>query len=325
MVTLTDRHVGRRRWLERLPVHDQQRNVAIIWGLLGLLVIVASILSPHFLSLFNLNNIVNQSAALLLVSLGQTFVLLTAGIDLSVGSTISVVVTVLALTVRADPLSIVLAVPIALAAGAVVGLGNGLLITRLRIPPFMVTLAMLSIGQGIAYQLRTTPPGVLPREYSPMFLGEIGPIPIPILLIAGTTLAAGLTLRHTRFGRHVYAVGSSEAVTRLSGMSTDRIKLAVYVLSGLMAGLAGAFIAARSRAGDPLIGQPFAFDSITAAVLGGVSLFGGRGSVYGVVAAVFIIAILSNLLNLLGISSHYQYILKGGLLIVAVMLYYRRS
>ncbi|MBA2633670.1 MAG: ABC transporter permease [Chloroflexi bacterium] len=324
MATLTDHRVRRRRWLE-LPVHHQQRNVAIIWALLALLIVVASILSPHFLSQFNLNNIVNQSAALMLVSLGQTFVLLTAGIDLSVGSTISVVVTVLALTVRADPLSIALAVPIALGVGAIVGLGNGLLITRLRIPPFMVTLATLSIGQGIAYQLRTTPPGVLPREYSPIFLGEIGPIPIPILLIAGVTLAAGMTLRHTRFGRHVYAIGSSEAATRLSGMSTDRIKVAVYVLSGLTAGLAGAFMAARSRAGDPLIGQPFAFDAITAVVLGGVSLFGGRGSVYGVVAAVFIIAILSNLLNLLGISSHYQYILKGGLLIVAVMLYYRRA
>lgn len=302
---------------------QQQRNLVIIWGLLLLLLLAASLLSDRFLTPRNLNNIVLQSSALALVAIGQTFVLLIAGIDISVGSTISVVVTLMALVVSATPLGIASGVLAALAAGAGIGLVNGLLITRLHISPFMVTLAMLSIGQGLAYTLARTPPAVLPREFSPLFLGQIGPLPIPILLVLGMSALAALVLRSTRFGRHVYAVGSNEHATRLSGMATDRVKIAVYGISGLMAGLAGAFIAARSRSGDPLIGANFAFDSITAVVLGGTSLFGGRGSVWGTLAGVLIIAVLSNMLNLLGIASDYQYVLKGLLLITAVMLYGR--
>jgi ribose transport system permease protein len=250
-------------------------------------------------------------------------VLLIAGIDLSVGSVISLVVTLMALTVTPAPVSMALGILLALAAGAAVGLINGLLITRLHISPFMVTLATLSIVQGLALAFSRTPPAILPREYSPIFNGNLGPIPIPLLVVVGSTLLTALVLRHTPFGRHVYAVGSNEHATRLSGMATDRIKIAVFTISGLMAGFAGAFIAARSRAGDPYIGTNFAFDSITAVMLGGASLFGGRGSVYGTLAGVLIVAVLSNLLNLLGVPSDFQYVLKGLLLILAVMLYYR--
>jgi ribose transport system permease protein len=309
-----------RTWQRRFA---RQRNLLIIWSLLLVLVVVASLLSDRFLRPVNITNIITQSTGLALVSIGQTFVLLIAGIDISVGSVISVVVSLLPLIVAPDPLSIALGVVVALLVGTAFGLVNGLLITRLRISPFMVTLAMLSVGQGLAYALRQTPPAVLPREYSAVFVGRIGPVPIPLLLVLVVTFAAAFVLRNTRFGRHVYAVGSNEDATRLSGLATDRVKLAVYGISGFFAGLAGAFIAARARAADPLIGQNFAFDAITAAVLGGASLFGGRGSVYGTIAGVLIVAILTNLLNLLGVSSDYQYVLKGLLLIFAVMLYYR--
>lgn len=300
-----------------------QRDLLIIWGVLLVLIIVASYLAPNFTNPRNIRNIIAQSAALALVSLGQTFVLLIAGIDISVGSTISMVVTIMALIMTPTPISMVLAIFVGLAAGSAVGLTNGLLVTRLRMSPFMVTLATLSIMEGLALVFSQTPPAILPREFSPLFTGDIGPLPIPLLAVVGPTLVAAFILRQTRFGRHVYAVGSNEHATRLSGMATDRIKIAVYTISGFMAGFAGVFIAARSRAGDPLIGTNFAFDSITAVMLGGASLFGGRGTVYGTIAGVFIIAILGNMLNLMGVPSNFQFVLRGLLLILAVILYYR--
>ena len=300
-----------------------QRELLIIWGVLLVLIIAASYLAPNFTNPRNIRNIITQSAALALVSIGQTFVLLIAGIDISVGSTISMVVTIMALMMAPTPISMVLTIFVGLAAGSAVGLSNGLLVTKLRMSPFMVTLATLSIVQGLALVFSQTPPSILPREFSPIFTGAIGPIPVPLLVVVGATLVATFILRQTCFGRHVYAVGSNEHATRLSGMATDRIKIAVYMISGFMAGFAGVFIAARSRAGDPLIGTNFAFDSITAVMLGGASLFGGRGTVYGTIAGVFIIAILGNMLNLMGVPSNFQFVLRGLLLILAVILYYR--
>jgi ribose transport system permease protein len=322
-----------RRWQDILHIAARrQRNVLIIWGILVSLIIIANFLTPNFFTPFNLGNVIQQSGALLLVSLGQTFVLLTGNIDISVGSTISMVVTLLAATMSKTPTTgdLALGIVMALAAGALVGLANGLLVTRLRLSAFMVTLAMQSVVLGIAYALRKQPPATLPRDFSPVFLGNI-PLPfpifgvtaisIPILVMIGATVIIAIILRHTRFGRHVYAVGSNETATRLSGMATDRIKVMVFVACGLMAGLSGAFVAARSRAGDPLIGQYIAFDSITAVILGGTALSGGRGSAFGTLAGVLIIAILSNLLNLKDVPSNWQYVLKGLLLVVAVMLY----
>ncbi len=310
------------RWRE---LARRQRSVLIIWMILLLIILFAIIWSPYFKRPYNLNNIITQSAALIIVSIGQTFVLLTAGIDLSVGATISLVVTLLARIVVGEPWSMALGIIVGLAVGCIVGLTNGIIITRLRINPFMATLATLSVVQGFAYIMSTHPRSTLPREFSPIFLGKVGPIPGPVLLLFGVILGSGLLLRYTRFGRHVYAVGSNEIAAMLSGMNTDRVKVLVYMTSGILAGLAGLFVAARSRAGDPLIGTSFAFDSITAAILGGVSLFGGQGSVLGTLGGVLIIAILGNLLNIHGVSSNYQYVLRGALLVIATMLYSRSS
>jgi ribose transport system permease protein len=223
------------------------------------------------------------------------------------------------------PESMIATAIVGLLIGAAVGLANGLLITRFRLAPFMVTLATLSIVQGIALQLRQNPQATIPREFSPIFTSDIGGVvPIPFLIIIIATTLAALMLRQTSFGRRLYAVGSNENAVQLSGLSTNRIKVLAYMLTGFMAGAAGVFIAARSRAGDPLIGSDFAFDSITAVVLGGARLSGGVGSVWGTLAGVFIITILSNILNLTGVPSNYQYILKGVLLALAVMLYRRK-
>jgi ribose transport system permease protein len=302
---------------------NRQRNVLTTWILLLMIVILGSILSPAFLRPMNLSNLIPQSAALMLVSMGQTCVLLAGGIDISVGSTISLVVTLLAAIVHPDPISIGAGILIALIAGMFVGLINGLLITKLRISPFMATFALMSIGQGIAYLISTTPPTVLPREYSNVFLNNIGFMPIPMLLVIVVVTVFTIGLRYTTFGRHIYAVGSNENATRLSGLPTDKIKILVYIIAGLLAGVAGTFIAARGRSGQPLIGLNFGFDSITVAVLGGVNLAGGRGSVLGTLGGVLIMTIIGNLLNLLGVSSNFQYIFRGLILIIAVAFYSR--
>lgn len=303
----------------------RHQNVLIIWGVLILILIVAALISPSFTNPRNFPNIMRQSAALMLVAIGQTIVLLIAGIDISVGSVVSLTVVVMAALMQPTPESMALTLLVGLGVGALVGLINGLLVTRLKLSPFMVTLAMLSIVQGLALQLRQNPQATIPRDFSPYFVDELWGIPIPFLLILISTILAALMLRHTRFGRHLYAIGSNENATRLSGMSTDRIKLAAYTLCGFMAAAGGVFVAARSRAGDPLIGESFAFDSITAVVLGGTSLFGGVGSIWGTMAGVFIITILSNILNLTGVPSNYQFLLKGGLLVLAVMVYRKRT
>lgn len=302
----------------------RHQNVLIIWGVLVFVFVVSALVSEPFTGPRNLINLSRQSAALALVAIGQTFVLLSAGIDLSVGSTISLIVVVMAAIMEPTPESMFLTTLAGLGIGVGVGLFNGLAITRLKVSPFMVTLATLSIVRGLALQLRQQPQATIPNEYSPYFTGEIGGLPIPFIIIVVTTTIAAIVLRHTRFGRHIYAVGSNEVSTRLSGMPTDRIKVMAYMACGFMTGLAGIYWAARSRAGDPLSGENFAFDSVTAVVLGGTSLLGGAGSVWGTLAGVLVIGILGNIMNLTSIPSNYQYIFKGILLIVAVMLYRKR-
>jgi ribose transport system permease protein len=312
-----------RRWIRN------QRDILLIWGILLVLFVIAASASDRFLTPFNLERLPNQLAALALVAIGQTFVLLTAGIDLSVGSVVSLVGTLMVGIVTDDPLTWVLGAAIALGVGALVGLINGLAVTRLKVSPFMVTLATLSIVQGIALfvfeRFKETFDGSITRAFGEIFTGTLGPIPIPLLLIVIPVLIVAVILRQTPFGRHVYALGSNENATRLSGMATDSVKLSVYVISGVMAGLAGLYTSARTLSGNPLIGETLAFESITAVVLGGVSLMGGRGSILGTLAGVLIIGILNNMLNLLRVPSDYQYVLRGVLLVLAVMLYARRG
>jgi ribose transport system permease protein len=302
----------------------RHQNVLIIWSVLVFVFVVSALVSEPFTGPRNLVNLSRQSAALALVAIGQTFVLLSAGIDLSVGSTISLIVVVMAAIMEPTPESMFLCTLVGLGIGVGVGLFNGLAITRLKLSPFMVTLATLSIVRGLALQLRQQPQATIPNEFSPYFTGEYLGLPIPFLIIVVTTTFAAILLRHTRFGRHIYAVGSNEVSTRLSGMPTDHIKIMAYMACGFMTGLAGIYWAARSRAGDPLSGENFAFDSITAVVLGGTSLFGGTGSVWGTLAGVLVIGILGNIMNLTSIPSNYQYIFKGILLVSAVMLYRNR-
>jgi ribose transport system permease protein len=313
----------------RLGNFRNYRDVLLIWAILLTLVLAASALSDRFLTAFNLERVTAQMTALALVAIGQTFVLLTAGIDLSVGSVVSLVGTLMVGIITDSPESWFVGALVALGVGALVGLVNGLAVTRLKVSPFMVTLATLSIVQGLALlvfdRFQDLFDGTISRSFGEIFTGNLGPVPIPLLIIVIPLLLAALILRQTPFGRHVYALGSNENATRLSGMATDRVKVLVYVISGLMAGFAGLYTSARTLSGNPLIGDSIAFESITAVVLGGISLMGGRGSIFGMIAGVLIIGVLSNMLNLLRVPSDYQYVVRGLLLVLAVMLYARRA
>jgi len=302
----------------------RNRNTILIWIVLLITMIVSALVSESFTNPRNFPNIMRQSAALMLVGIGQTLIMLTGGIDLSVGSTVSLTVVIMAALMKPTPESMIASLIAGLFVGLFVGFVNGTIVNRFKLAPFMVTLATLSIVQGLALQFRQNPQATIPREFSPFFIDEFLGIPIPFLIILGSTLIAWIGLRYTRLGRHFYAVGSNEMATRLSGMSTDRIKLLAFMLCGLMASLGGVFIAARSRAGDPFIGEGFAFDSITVTILGGTSLLGGSGSVWVTLAGVWILTILSNVLNLTGVPANYQFVVKGVLLVIAVMAYGRR-
>jgi ribose/xylose/arabinose/galactoside ABC-type transport system permease subunit len=214
------------------------------------------------------------------------------------------------------------AVLVGLLIGLLVGAANGLGVTWLRVSPFMMTLGTMSISQGIALQLRPQPGGLIPGEFAWLASGNVAGIPIPVIFFALVAAVGFIVLTSTRFGKHVYAVGGNEETTRLSGLPTDRIKFGVYAVSGFCAALGGIFLSSRIRSGDALIGTSFGLDSITAVVLGGTSLFGGRGSLLGTIAGVFIIASLSNIMNLVGVSTYFQYIFKGAILILAVSFYY---
>ena len=283
------------------------------------LIVIFSLSSNVFFTAQNIRNIGVAAAALAVVSFGQTFAVLTAGLDLSVGSTVALVSVVAAFGMRQHGVAI--GVIEGLAAGAVVGLVNGVLITRFRVFPFIATLAMMSVLSGIALNLSG---GVavagLPDSFGNFAFEVVWGIPAPVVISLIVMLATFLILRYTRFGRHVYAVGGNQEAARLSGIKVDRVKVIAYIFCSFCAAVASIVLMSRVASGQPTLGTSLPLESVAAVVLGGVSLFGGRGSIIGVGFGVAFISILSNGLNLLNVSSYTQMIVIGGALIVAVAL-----
>ena len=297
-------------------IHDHGQEIGLPAAVL-VLVIVFSATSDVFLSWPNFRNIGIAAAALAAVSFGQTFTILTAGLDLSVGSTVALVSIASSLIMRRYGISAGMFA--ALAVGCVVGLANGLVITWLRVFPFIATLAMLSVLSGLALNLSGgLPVSGLPSAFSQLAYSSFLGIPVPAIIAIATLVAAHLVLRYTRFGRHIYAVGGNYEAARLSGIKAERVKLAAYVVCGLCAAVGSIILTARVASGQPSLGASLPLESVAAVVLGGVSLFGGRGSVIGVAFGVAFVIILSNGLNLLNVSSYSQMMVIGGALIVAV-------
>jgi ribose/xylose/arabinose/galactoside ABC-type transport system permease subunit len=301
-------------------------GVAIVYVILFAIIVFAAIVSPPFLSARNISNVLKQVTALGILSVGQTFVILLGGIDISVGAVISVVCCMNSYVMAWNGAwGIWLGVLASLAIGVIVGLINGLGVTKLKVSPFMMTLGMMSVLQGAAIALRGQPGGLVPSEFAAPITGNTGPVPTPILIFAAAAVVGYFILNRTLYGRRLFATGGNAISARLSGIRTERVIVLAYVTCSVMAAVAGIFITARIRTGDALVGTPFGLDSITAVAIGGTSMMGGRGGVIGTIPGAFMVTLLANILNLVGVSSFYQYILKGLLIIFAVSLYAERK
>ena len=307
----------RQRRLRDVLRHNA-RDIGLPLAVLAL-VLVFSTFSPFFATVQNFRNIGVAAAALAAVSFGQTFPVLTAGLDLSVGSTVALVSIVTAFGMRRY--GVVFGMIEGLLAGGGVGLLNGLIITRLHVFPFIATLAMLSIMSGLALNLSS---GVavsgLPGRFGELAYEVFAGLPVPVVIALLVLVVSHFILRYTRFGRHIYAVGGNEEAARLSGIKIDRTKVTAYVMCGFCAAVGSIILTSRVASGQPTLGTSLPLESVAAVVLGGVSLFGGRGSVVGVAFGVAFVSILSNGLNLLNVSSYTQLMVIGAALVVAVAL-----
>lgn len=291
---------------------------------LVLLIFVATFVSDRFLTVPNLLNILRQVSIVGILAVGQTFVILTAGIDLSVGAILGVSVVLFASLLERHSMGV--AIPLGLLAGVAGGFINGIGVAYARIPAFIMTLGMLSFARGLAFiHTGGTPIPILNENFYDVGNGYILGLPIPALFLIGTLLVSAVILQITPFGRSVYAIGSNEDAARLSGVPVRRYKLLVYVVSGFLAALAGLVYASQLSVGTPIAGQGYELDAIAAVVVGGTSLFGGKGSVFGTFIGTLIIGILANILNLTGVDPFVQQLFKGALIVVAVYVMSRSN
>lgn len=287
----------------------------------GLLVLGLSLLSDRFLQPANLINVLRQASINGIVSVGMTLVILTGGIDLSVGSVLALSAVVGASLLKGGT-PVALAVPAAMGLGAGLGAINGLIIARGRIPPFIATLGMLTVARGLALMYTQGQPVTgLPASFRTMGAGTLGPIPMPIV-VAGLTFALGyFLLTRTRIGEYIYTLGDNPTAARLAGVPTGRMIVLVYAISGLCAALAGLVLIARLDSAQPVIGQGYEFNAIAAVVVGGTSFFGGEGSLAGTLLGALLIETINNGLNLLNVSSLWEQVFKGVVIALALLLY----
>lgn len=301
-------------------------STGVIVGFL-LIIVIGALLSPNFASERNVLNILRQTSMLGVVTVGMTFVILTAGIDLSVGMTLSLY-SVVGAMLFADgagyPLLVVILATLGL--GAAIGAFNAGIIIWRGVAPFIVTLAMMAIASGAALTISGAKPiGGIQGTYAWIGAGSVGPVPVPVLIMLAAFLLGAFVLRFTPYGRQVYAVGGNEEAARLSGIPVNRVKLVTYMISNVSAALGGIIFSARVTVGDPWAGRGLELDAIAAVVLGGTSLFGGVGSLWGTLLGALVISMINNLLNLLNVSPYMQGIAKGFIILVAVSLYKKRG
>ena len=303
---------------QRLAAHSA-RQLGTLGGLIGLCVVLW-ILTPHFLTVSNLLNVAQQTSINAIIAVGLTFVILSGGIDLSVGSMVAFSGVVMAsLLERAVPAPV--AALAGLTAGSACGLVNGALISWGKLPPFIATLGMMSVARGGALLYTDGRPiSGFSESFRWLATGEILWIPVPILLMGAVYLVAHFVLRRTPFGRYVFAIGGNEEAAVLSGVPVRPYKMMVYGASGLLSGLAAVVLTARLNSAQPIAGINYELDAIAATVIGGTSLMGGQGSVVGTLIGALIMGVLRNGLNLLGVSSFVQQLVIGAVIILAVLL-----
>ncbi len=291
-----------------------------LWGLI-ILCVVMTILSPFFLTFNNLFNVGTQIAVIAILALGQTFVIVSGGIDLSVGSVLGLAGIVFGWATAVANLPLPVALALGIGAGALAGLVNGLLITLGNLPPFIATLAMLSAASGLALVISEGQPlSPIPGPILSLGSGDLfGIVPLPVIVMLAMWAITVGVLRSTYAGRSMYAIGGNEEATRLSGINVSRQKLIVYTLSGLFAGIAGILLTARLASADPQAGFTYELDAIAAVVIGGASLSGGVGNATGTLIGALILGVLRNGLNLLNVSAFWQQVVIGAVIALAVM------
>jgi ribose/xylose/arabinose/galactoside ABC-type transport system permease subunit len=298
----------------------------LVWLILGVLVVACMLATPLFLKPRNLRNVfLIQPIGLGLASLGQAFVVIAGGIDLSIGAVMSLLSSLAAGLFRAQPGVPALAVGLLLAGlGAAAGALNGFIVVRLRVPPFMATLATMSLFQGAVLFYAPKTIGGIPASFRFLAEGQLAGVPFSIVLFVLIIAACYYLLSGNRLGRHLYAVGADPYVSQISGIPVRRVRFLSYLICGLLVGVAAAFMAARLGGGGPKVGVGYELDSITAVVIGGVSLAGGAGNLLGTFAGVLIIGVFYNIMNLLNVNAYLQIVLKGVVLILAVSFYAKR-
>jgi ribose transport system permease protein len=295
----------------------------IVLALIVVLLITGGIISDRFLTWRNFSTLFQQMIVLGIASLGQTVVILTGGIDLSNGALVGSTTVFFANFLEWRPDLLWLAIILALLGSMLVGLLNGLAVVWLRIHPLIVTLGMSSILLGATLLYRKEPGGTVPPELQDFAFSRFFGIPVPAIALVVIFAIAGTWLQFSRSGRAVYFVGGSPESARLNGVSVGGVLLYVYAISGFCAGLAAIFLAARTGVGDPRIGASITLSSITPVVVGGTILAGGRGGVFGTLLGVFMVSLLNNVLNYMNVSSYYQWIIQGLIILTAVGLHIR--
>jgi ribose/xylose/arabinose/galactoside ABC-type transport system permease subunit len=290
--------------------------------LAGLLVLCLAlwIATPHFLTVSNLLNVVQQSAIIGIVAVGMTFVILSGGIDLSVGSLVALSGIALGTAVQAGA-PVPAAAAVGLGVGLASGLVNGALVTLGRIPPFIATLGMMSVARGLALMLSDGRPiSGYPESFRFLATGHLLGVPVPVILMLAIYALAHLVLTRTLLGRYTYAIGGNEDAAALSGVPVRAYKAAVYGISGLLSAVTSLVLVARLNSAQPIAGIMYELDAIAAVVIGGTSLLGGSGSVAGTLVGALIMATLRNGLNLLGVSSYVQQVAIGVVIVAAVLV-----
>ncbi|KAF0996567.1 Ribose import permease protein RbsC [Geobacillus sp. TFV-3] len=295
---------------------------------LFLLCIALSVLSDDFLTMDNWLNLLRQVSINALIAFGMTFVILTGGIDLSVGSVLALSSAITA-GMMAQGVSGFVAIFIGLLAGMAMGVLNGVLVTKGKVAPFIATLATMTAFRGLTLVYTDGRPitGFASDDilFQMMGRGYFFGIPVPIILMLVVYIVLYIVLKKTTFGRHTYAIGGNEEASRLSGLRVDRLKIYVYALTGTLSALAGLILTSRLNSAQPTAGTAYELDAIAAVVLGGTSLSGGRGWIFGTLVGALIIGVLNNGLNLLNVSSFYQQVIKGAVILLAVLLDRRKE
>jgi ribose/xylose/arabinose/galactoside ABC-type transport system permease subunit len=286
-----------------------------------LLASILSITSPPFRTLSNVENILQQISVNGIIAVGMTLVIITAGIDLSVGSVLALSAVVAASFAHADAHWLIVPILLGVLTGTACGTVNGILIAKKRLAPFIVTLGMMTVARGLALVYTSGRPVInLSESYDAIGGGSIGNIPFSAMIFFIVVLLGAFLLHYTRFGRYVYAVGGNELAAKVSGVNTDRVLIGVYALVGALAGMAGIVLSSRVMSGSPATATGYELDAIAAVVIGGTSLSGGVGTIAGTIVGVLIIGVMNNGLDLLNVSSYWQQIVKGLIIVLAVLL-----